>query len=850
MGWLHGSKYMTANEFRQLCDNIVFLDGATGSNLMKRGMPKGVCPETWILDNRDVLKGLQYEYFEAGTNIVLAPTFTANRLKLSEYGLEDRIEEINRELVGVSLEARDSFLKDHPDHKAFVAADLTMTGRQLKPMGTLDFEELVDIYKEQLRITVSAGVDLIIVETMTSLQETRAALIAAKETCDLPVLCSLTFEDNSRTLFGTDGMTAVSVLSSLGASAVGANCSTGPDKMISVIESMSELADIPIIAKPNAGMPKLDADGSTVYDVGPDDFADQMIPIIKAGASIVGGCCGTTPEHIRKLREAAEGLKPVRHSRDKEVRFLSSEKSTVCFTLDSGFMIVGERINPTGKKKLQEELRNGSFEMIHDLAVSQEENGASLLDINVGMSGIDELKTMLSTIEEVTTHVSLPLVIDSSRIDVMEQALRRYPGRALINSISYEKVKFDDLLPIAAKYGAMFILLPLSDEGLPKSLDEKKEIIGKILKRADELNISRNDIIVDGLVATVGANKNAALETLETIRYCREELKLPTIVGLSNISFGLPERINVNSSFLELAILNGLTMAISNPSQHQLVAGALATDMLLNKEGADLRYIGYISYLKEKYPDMAPMGTISSKQDAAERTSPGQSGTEVKKKPVDDNDADNIKKSVLTGNKNNIIEYTKQEMSSGRAASDILNKSLLPAINEVGRLFETGKYFLPQLIASAEAMRMSIEYLEPYLKGDTDDKKSAKIVIATVKGDIHDIGKNLVALMLKNYGFEVFDLGKDVSREDIIKKAKEVDADIIALSALMTTTMQEMREVIKYARSQGVRARIMIGGAVITQDYADEIEASGYSKDAQEAVKLAGRLIETYGSQK
>lgn len=841
---------MTLEEFRQLSRDIIYLDGATGTNLMKRGMPRGVCPETWILENREIMTGLQLEYFEAGTNIVLAPTFTANRLKLMEYGLEDRIGEINRELVGVSKEARDRFLMSNPSAKAYVAADLTMTGRQLKPMGTLDFEELVDIYKEQLKYITEAGVDVITVETMTSLQETRAALIAARETCDLPVLCSLTFEENGRTLFGTDGVTAVSVLESLGASAVGANCSTGPDRMAEVIKAMSGLANIPIIAKPNAGMPALDNEGNTVYNVGPDEFADQMLQLVESGASIIGGCCGTTPDHIRALRKITGALKPVPHKREENVRFLSSEKSTVCFDTGSKFMIVGERINPTGKKKLQEELRSGSFDMVHDFALSQEENGASLLDINVGMSGINELETMLTAIEEVTTHVSLPLVIDSSHTDVIEQALRRYPGRALINSISYEKVKFDGLLPIAKKYGAMFILLPLSDEGLPKSLEEKKQIIDKILKRADELGISRNDIIVDGLVATVGANKKAALETLETIRYCREELSLPTIVGLSNISFGLPERANVNSAFLNLAIQNGLTMAISNPSQHQLVAGALATDMLLNKEGADLRYIEYINFLKEKYPDMAAMGTIALKTDSAQagpgnkstdrNSSSGKDGTGTKQKE------DAVKKAVITGNRNGITDHVKEELDRGRKAQSILDDSLLPGINEVGTLFESGRYFLPQLIASAEAMRTAIDYMEPYLKNDGEKEEKARIVIATVKGDIHDIGKNLVALMLKNYGFRVYDLGKDVSREEIIAKAREVDADIIALSALMTTTMQEMREVIRCARKEGLRARVMIGGAVITQDYADEINAEGYSRDAQEAVKLAERLIRVY----
>ncbi|MCR5420600.1 MAG: homocysteine S-methyltransferase family protein [Lachnospiraceae bacterium] len=845
---------MNIGEFRQLSKDIIYLDGATGSNLMKRGMPKGACPETFILNNSEILEKLQIEYFEAGTNIVLAPTFTANRIKLAEYGLDDRLFDINMGLVEVSARARDIFLKKHPGAKAYIAADLTMTGRQLKPMGTLDFEELVGIYKEQLSVIIKAGVDVIVVETMTSLQETRAALIAAKETCDLPVLCSLTFEENGRTLFGTDGRTAACVLESLGAAAIGTNCSVGPDKMVDVISGMADISNIPIIAKPNAGMPRLDSCGNTVYELSPEDFSKQMVPLVEAGASIVGGCCGTTPEHIAKLYELTKDMKPVSHKRDENLRFLASEKSTVCFDLDSKFMIVGERINPTGKKKLQEELRSGSFEIVHDFAVSQYENGASLLDINVGMSGIDEKSVMLSAIEEVTTHVSLPLVIDSSHVDVIEQALRRYPGRALINSISFEKIKFDNLLPIAKKYGAMFILLPLSDEGLPKSLDEKKDIINKILKRAEELGLSHNDIIVDGLVATVGANKKAALETLETIRYCKEELSLPTIVGLSNISFGLPERANVNSAFLNLAIQNGLTMAISNPSQHQLVAGALATDMLLNKNDADIRYIEYISFLKERYPDMAPMGTISIKGENEALKGIGKglkndSGKAGENGPGNaDENSDIIKNSVLKGNKNGIVEYVKKELEEGREANDILNGSLLPGINEVGKLFESGRYFLPQLIASAEAMRTAIDHLEPFLKSDKGDGNRAKIVIATVKGDIHDIGKNLVALMLKNYGFIVYDLGKDVSKEDIIAKARETDADIIALSALMTTTMQEMKEVVKLAKAEGIRAKIMIGGAVITQDYCDEISASGYSKDAQEAVKLATRLIETYSS--
>ncbi len=835
---------MNITEFNKLSEKILYLDGATGSNLIKRGMPKGVCPEKWILENKETMISLQLEYFNAGTNIVLAPTFTANRIKLAEYGLDNDIEAINKGLVETSLEAKKRFLKNNPDALAFVAGDLTMTGRQLKPMGYMDFEELVLVYKEQIKYIAEAGADLLIVETMTSLQETRAALIAAKETCDLPVLCSLTFESNKRTLYGTDSTTAMAVLESLGASAVGTNCSMGPDGLIEVIRNMAAVGNIPIIAKPNAGLPSLDSEGNTYYGVEPEEFANDMIKLVDEGASIIGGCCGTTPEHIKALVDKTKDLTPKKHFRNPSTRILASEKETVTFDLTSGFMIVGERINPTGKKKLQEELRNNSYELINDFAISQAENKASFLDINVGMSGINELEVMLETIDEVTTQVSLPLVIDSSHVEVIEQALRRYPGKALINSISLEEVKFKNLLPIAKKYGAMFILLPLSDEGLPKSLDEKKVIINKILAKAKELDIDFNNIIVDGLVTTVGANKCAGLETLETIKYCKDELKLPTIVGLSNISFGLPERTNVNSSFLNLAIQSGLTMAILNPSQHQLVASAFATDMLLNKPDSDLRYIDYINFLKDKYPDMASMGTISSGKANVVATVKSSNDT------TNTSSEDIIKKSVLNGNKNSIVDYTKAAIESGKNASDILNNSLLPGINEVGDLFEKGRYFLPQLIASAEAMKLSIDYLEPYLKKDKNQEDTATIVIATVKGDIHDIGKNLVALMLKNYGFNVIDLGKDVSKEDIIDAAIENNADIIALSALMTTTMTEMKKVIEYAKEKNVNASVMIGGAVITPEYANEINATGYSKDAQEAVKVAKDIIAKYSKAK
>lgn len=819
---------MKKEEFKKWINNrLVYLDGATGSNLMKRGMPSGVCPEKWILDHPDVLIGLQKEYVEAGSNIIYAPTFTANRIKLKEYGLEDRIEEINERLVRFSKEAAAG--------KALVAGDITMTGRSLTPMGDMDFEDLVQIYKEQIRYLDKAGADLLVVETMMSLQESRAALIAAKEVCDLPVMVTLTFEADGRTLYGTDGVTAAVTLEKLGADAVGANCSTGPDKMLELIGRISEVVSIPVIAKPNAGMPTLNEQGETVYDMDADTFAGEMAGIVKAGAVILGGCCGTSPEFIRKLVDTTSGM-DIEHKYKEGMRYLTSERKTVCFDLDSPFMVVGERINPTGKKKLQAELREGKLDLVLSFAEEQEECGAALLDINMGMSGIDEKEMMVKALEEVTVASNLPLSIDSSHVEIIEAALRRYPGRALINSISGEEEKLQKLLPIAKKYGAMFILLPLSDKGLPESLEEKIKIIEKISTMALDIGMKKEDIVVDGLVATVGANPEAAKEVLETIRYCRKK-GLSTICGLSNISFGLPERSFVNAAFLTMAIREGLTMAIANPSQDLLMNIAFASDLLMHKEGGDIRYIEHIAEYQQRkpiaVPTAAPMGM------AKEGVAPGDSAARGGQIPA----KGQIYQDVLKGNRKQIAENVKEAVSGGVKADDILNEFLLPAINEVGELFDKGKYFLPQLIASAEAMKLAIEYLEPLLAKGERREEMPVVVIATVQGDIHDIGKNLVALMLKNYGFQVVDLGKDVPAEVIVAEAISRDARIIALSALMTTTMQEMKNVVACAREKGAKAKIMIGGAVITEDYAREIGADGYSRDAAEAVKVAKNLV-------
>ncbi|WP_029321258.1 homocysteine S-methyltransferase family protein [Butyrivibrio sp. AE3004] len=865
---------MTRESFWDLIENrkILFLDGATGTNLMKKGLPAGACTEEWILENPDVIKELQKSYVDAGSDIIYAPTFTGNRIKLKNFGLEDRIEEINTKLVQIA--------KDSAGDKSLVAGDITMTGRQLKPMGDLDFEELIDVYKEQIKILDKAGCDLLVVETMMSLQECRAALIAAKEVSDIAVMVTLTFESDGRTLFGTDAATAAIVMESLGAAAVGANCGTGPDNMASIIADMASVTSIPIIAKPNAGLPVVTKDGSTEYDMECAVFVPEMEKLLRAGASIIGGCCGTTPEYINGIYEKYRDFSVDEVLGEKEsyleypdgtlftrkkegIRYLTSERMNVAFGLDDPFMIVGERINPTGKKKLQAELREGKLDMICDFVSQQEEDGAAILDVNVGMSGIDEKQMMSDVLDEIIPLTSLPLCIDTSDEATMEMALRKYPGRALINSISLEKDKAERFLPLAKKYGAMFIALPVGPKGLPGSLEEKHEIIEQLCDKAYEIGLRKEDIVVDGLVATIGANPDAALETLSTIAFCKKN-GLATICGLSNISFGLPQRAFINTAFLTMAIANGLTMAICNPSQELLVNSAFASDLLRHKEESDLRYIERMN----RYDGMTvqvscvPKGqklvAQSISQDALNpavidkntknnvKNNVPSSGEYKEEKSLTQMFYDKVKTDVMKGNKRSIEKDTLEAVDAGCVPKTLLNDVLMPAINEVGDLFDKGKYFLPQLIASAEAMKLSIAKLEPLLNeaDGNEDKKKETIIIATVHGDIHDIGKNLVALMLKNHGFNVIDLGKDVPSEKIVDTAVAENACIIALSALMTTTMQEMKNVVRIAKEKSCNAKIIIGGAVVTEDYAWEIGADGYSSDAANCVRVVKNIIQ------
>jgi len=792
-----------------LKENIMILDGATGTELQKRGMPKGVCPEKWVIENPEVIIDIQRDYINAGSNAVYTCTFGGNRMKLEEFGLAEKTVEINAQLARLSRKA--------VSDKGFVAGDIAPTGQFVRPFGDMDFENCVEVYKEQVKGLIEGGVDFFVIETMMDIQEARAALIAVKESCDLPVCVSMTFDENGQTLMGTDPLTALVTLQSLGADAVGCNCSTGPKDMLKIIKMLKPYAKVPLIAKPNAGLPKL-VDGETVFDMEAEEFGTYVEEFVKSGVNLFGGCCGTSPSYIEEIRKNLKGLEPLKIEAEK-ISAVTSARSTVFMGFNRPTTVVGERINPTGKKKLQAELKEGKTSEVRRFAVEQLEKGAKVLDVNVGMPGIDEKETMIKIVELLSPMVDAPLCLDSSSPEVLESALRIYPGRALINSISAEKAKVEKLLPIAAKYGAMFILLPLSDDGVPTTAEERYIVVKDVFQKASKYGYTKDDIVVDGLVMTVSSDQKAAIETLKVIDWCTNTFGCGSILGLSNVSFGLPERNWVNSAFLAMAMGRGLTMAIMNPSSDILMSIKMAGDVLTAKDKNSLRYIEYFS------------------NSTKEKT--------VQVKKEEQSTAEKIYGDVVSGDRENIKSHIEAGLKEGMEPSFIVDDCLIPAITHVGDLYDKKEYFLPQLIQSAEAMKEAFGYVEPMLKKEGGKEKAkAGIVVATVKGDIHDIGKNIVALMLKNYGFEVYDLGKDVSAEEIVSAAKEKNVRIIGLSALMTTTMMEMETVIKLAKKEGVTAKFMVGGAVVTESFAKEIGADGYSQDAYSAVKLANKLLE------
>ncbi len=796
------------NKIKLLNNKVLILDGAIGTELQKRGMPGGVSPEIWSLQNPKIISAVHADYQEAGADIVYTSTFGANRVKLKSYR-NYNVGEVNKKLALITKKA--------VKNKALVAGDIGPTGKFVEPFGPLKFEEAVEIFKEQVKGLLAAGVNLFAIETMMDIQEVRAALIAVKELTDKFTMVTMTYESDGRTLNGTDPLTALNTLQSLGADAIGCNCSAGPQQMVKFIKIMKPYASVPLIAKPNAGMPKL-VKGKTSFDMNPEKFASFAKELVSAGVGLLGGCCGTTPEHIKKVKREVSGLKPAASSK-KTHSVLSSARKSVILKGKKSFTIIGEAINPTGKKGLQKELREGKTSLIRHLAREQEKAGASLLDVNVGTAGIDEVKTLKSVINMLAVNSSLPLVIDSSRVEAVEAALRVYPGRALINSISGEKNKLKKLLRLAAKYGAMFILLPLKGKSLPKTFGERRKIISDILKEAKKNGFSKDDIIVDAMTLAVSSQPKAATETLKTIAWVSNNIKYNSVVGLSNISFGLPKRALINAAFLALAKNEGLSLAIANPSKLKVKYSKLAEYLLLGKDKDAKAFLAYFSKVSKEKKEVGVSLSAEEK----------------------------ISQAIIGGNREDIRGFIREVVSSGCKASELVNKIMIPAINKVGNLFEKKEYFLPQLIASAETMKIAFEELEPYLEND-DLKRGKKTVVllATVKGDIHDIGKNIVALMLKNHGFNVVDLGKDVSAEKIIKEIKRHKSSIVGLSSLMTTTMVNMKEVVDKAEKQGLNCRFIVGGAVVTRSFARSLGAE-YASDSVEAVRVAKCLNKDKG---
>ncbi len=808
----------------------LLLDGATGTELFKRGLPPGMAPEDWVIANPRAIQQLQREYFEAGSDIVLACAFGANRIKLADQGLSGKVHDMNVRLAEISREIV-------PDGR-FLFGDMSPTGQLVEPFGPLPFEEAVAVFREQTRALIEGGVDGFLIETMMDVQEARAALIGVREAApDLPVCVGMTFDNKGRTLGGALPEAVLVTLQSLGADAVGCNCSTGPDEMLPLLERMLPYAKVPLLVKPNAGMPCV-RHGRDHYELGPEEFSRSVMQSVRAGARIVGGCCGTGPEHIRAVRRLLDNESVPRRARSEPRAALSSARTIVdladCEGRRPRLLVIGERINPTGKKAFQAELLAGDLGRVLTFAEEQIAAGADLLDVNLGLGGIDETAAMRQAVSMLAPVAPVPLVIDTVNPEAMEKALRLYPGRALVNSVSGEESRLEGILPVAAEYGAMIIVLPVGEGFIPTAARERMEVAGDIIARAELHGLTRDDMLVDGLAMTVSADPAAGLAALEFIGDCAAA-GLRTILGLSNVSFGMPERKWLNGIFLAMGMARGLSAVIANPSAEVLMEAKAAADALLNRHEGAAVYI-------ERFAN-APKA-----ESAAPASRPVAKAKKADAEPEPHTPAEHAARAVLKGNAKQAGDLAAKAVASGVGAGRLVAEHLVPAIMKAGEHFEKGVYYLPQLMLAGEAMRLALAAIEADLSrerqsGAADAQTHGRIVMATVKGDVHDIGKNLVTLMLRNHGFEVFDLGKDVPASEVIRAAKENRADIVGLSALMTTTLGAMRSTIEAARSELPGVKFMVGGAAVTPHFAREAGADGFAPDAVLAVKLAEELM-------
>lgn len=791
----------------ELGRRIIFFDGGLGSLLQERGLKPGELPETWNLTRPEVLYDIHRAYLDAGADIILANTFGANGFKY------DNLEEIvTAAVVNAKKAVADS------GRKAYVALDMGPTGKLLKPMGTLDFEECVSIYADVVRYGAKAGADLILIETMSDTYELKAAVLAAKENSNLPVVATVVFDEHHKMLTGATPEVVVALLEGLRVDAIGMNCGLGPKQMKPIFETMARYASIPLVITPNAGLPRSE-NGKTVYDVGPEEFAEDMEEIINMGAWMAGGCCGTTPAHIKALTERCFGITP-KPLTDKDYTIVTSYSTAV--ELGGRPVIIGERINPTGKSKFKQALRDNNMEYILEEGVKQADSGAHILDVNVGLPEIDEPAMMRRTVYELQSVLPLPLQIDTTDPVAMEQAMRIYNGKPMINSVNGKEEIMHQIFPLVQKYGGTVVGLALDEAGIPDTAEGRLAVAKKIYDTAAQYGIKPKDIVIDALTMTMSTDNNSANITLDTVR----EIKAHggrTVLGVSNISFGLPQREVINSGFFLMAMQAGLSAGIINPNARAMIQ---AYDTYCVLGGFDSQCMSYI----EKYA-------------VAEPTQVAQTVTSVKQagKAVTGNLS--LTDCIVKGLKEQAYKATKDELGT-KDTMEIINGELVPALDIVGKGFEKGTVFLPQLLMSAEAAKAGFEAIKEYVSSQgTNQEKKATIVIATVKGDIHDIGKNIVKVLLENYGYDVIDLGKDVPPETVVDKVIETHAPLVGLSALMTTTVVSMEETIKKLHESAPWCKIMVGGAVLTQEYADMIGADFYGKDAMQSVYYAEELL-------
>ena len=792
-----------------LQENIVYLDGGMGTLLQAQGLTPGEFPELWNITHPDIITKIHKDYFDAGSNVVCTNTFGANSLKFDD----NRLEEI---IMSAIFNAKNAARQSVSDAPKFIALDIGPTGKLLKPLGDLDFEDAVCVFAKIVKLGVKYDVDLIIIETMNDSYETKAALLAAKENSDLPVIVSNAYGEDGKLMTGATPAAMVAMLEGMGADAIGANCSLGPKQLRDVALELLKNASIPVILKPNAGLPK-SVDGKTIFDITHIEFANEVANLITKGVRVVGGCCGTTPEYIKALHDKTANHLPV-CIKGKNLTVVSSYTHTVEF--GECPVLIGERINPTGKKRFKQALIENDINYILTEGVNQQEKGVHILDVNVGLPDIDEVSMLKNVVFDLQSVSNLPLQIDTANITAMETALRRYNGKAMINSVNGKQESMAAVFPLLKKYGGVVVALTLDENGIPETVEGRVKIAEKILATASEYGINKKDIIFDTLAMTISADTNAAITTLESLRIINQELGCQTSLGVSNVSFGLPNRDAINSTFFSLALQNGLSAAIMNPYSAEMLKTYYTYKAL---KGLDKNCSDYIAN--------ADLFAVSTSV---------QSSTA--QKSVEECLSD-LQNAIIKGFKDKAADITKALVLSVPAL-DIVNNEIIPALNTVGVGFENKTVYLPQLLMSAEAAKSAFEVIKCNMTSDTKTSKGT-FVIATVEGDIHDIGKNIVKLLLDNYGFNVIDLGKNVPPETIVQNVVKLDAKVVGLSALMTTTVPAMESTINLLKEKAPWCKTVVGGAVLTQEYANKIGADKYARDAIEAVRFAEEIFKT-----